>query len=100
MSTGLILWLILAVTSVHSIVIVRVAAENEKYFAAVKELKKKVKPKTSVSSGVLMLVTAYAAAALWTWYSVATGDWRFAAVAWAPSVAKVLLLIVSPKARA
>ena len=55
---------------------------------------------TFTSAQGLLLMVAYAIAGLWTWYSVQTGDWRFAAIAWTPSAAKLLLMIVDPKVRA
>ena len=93
------LWLILAATSVHSIVAIVLAAGNREFLAAVKDLRK-TKLTTSAGAGVIVLLMAYAIAGLWTWYSVQTGDWRFAAIAWAPSVAKLLLMTVNPKVRA
>ena len=96
----MILWLILAITSLQSILAIVSAAANQEYVAAFKDLRKRTQLKSSRATGVLLLMVAYAIAGLWTWYSVQTGDWRFAAIAWTPSAAKLLLMIVDPKVRA
>jgi hypothetical protein len=88
MSTDLLVWLLLAVTTLHSCVWQAISTNNRAVAALLREHRAKIRVSQSLS--VFAQVLVLASMGLWTAYAVHVEDWRFAAIAWVPYVFGVI----------
>lgn len=84
MNGDLLVWLLLAVTTLHSCVWQAMSTNNRAIAALLREHKAEVRVSQglTVFSQVLVLTNI----GLWTAFAVVVGDWRFAAIVWVPYV--------------
>ncbi|MEV8610240.1 hypothetical protein AB0383_20325 [Amycolatopsis sp. NPDC051373] len=89
----MILWVILGITALVSVVGMVLTAANPEYAALIRKAKVRHNPAGMALISLLM----FAIPCLWVWYSVQTGDWRFAAIFCVPLVFRGVFKLVNPK---
>lgn len=92
-------WLLLACSGLTSLGVFALYQANE---AARADVKAALRRHGVVGSpmAVVVALCGWVALALWTVYAAQVGDWRFAAIPWAPLVARFLAWAMNHQTRA